>query len=76
MDFGRLLENSAEEERPGSVPPSRSNSRNASSTSLSSLKSSATEKEDPIEVSKYFVYVKVNKDRAKTRRICKLYVGS
>lgn len=55
MDFGRLLENPAEEERPGSVPPSRSNSRNASSTSLSSLKSSATEKEDPIEVSKYFV---------------------
>lgn len=50
MDFGRLLENPAEEERPGSVPPSRSNSRNASSTSLSSLKSSATEKEDPTEV--------------------------
>ncbi|XP_050579550.1 probable multidrug resistance-associated protein lethal(2)03659 isoform X2 [Bombus affinis] len=50
MDFGRLLENPAEEERPGSVPPSRSNSRNASSASLSSLKSSATEKEDPIEV--------------------------
>ncbi|XP_043593268.1 probable multidrug resistance-associated protein lethal(2)03659 isoform X2 [Bombus pyrosoma] len=50
MDFGRLLENPAEEERPGSVPASRSNSRNASSTSLSSLKSSATEKEDPAEV--------------------------
>lgn len=50
MDFGRLLENPAEEERSGSVPASRSNSRNASSTSLSSLKSSVTEKEDPTEV--------------------------
>ncbi|XP_060815467.1 probable multidrug resistance-associated protein lethal(2)03659 isoform X2 [Bombus pascuorum] len=50
MDFGRLLENPTEEERSGSVPASRSNSRNASSTSLSSLKSSATEKEDPTEV--------------------------
>lgn len=55
MDFGRLLENPTEEERSGSVPASRSNSRNASSTSLSSLKSSATEKEDPTEVSKYYV---------------------
>ncbi|CAD1479365.1 unnamed protein product, partial [Heterotrigona itama] len=51
MDFGTLLDDPAnEEERSGSAPPSRSNSRNASSTSLSSLKSNTTEKTEPIEV--------------------------
>lgn len=53
MDFGKLLDDPAdEEERSGSGPPSRSNSYNASSTSLSSLKSNATDKTEPVEVSK------------------------
>ncbi|XP_033334914.2 ATP-binding cassette sub-family C member 4 isoform X1 [Megalopta genalis] len=52
IDFGRLAENQAveEEERKVSAPPSRSNSRNASITSLSSHMSSGTEKLDPVEV--------------------------
>ncbi|KOC62515.1 putative multidrug resistance-associated protein lethal(2)03659 [Habropoda laboriosa] len=52
IDFGRLLENQPEdvEERSGSGPPSRTTSRNASISSLSSLKSNATEKDDPVEV--------------------------
>ncbi|XP_012339261.1 probable multidrug resistance-associated protein lethal(2)03659 [Apis florea] len=52
MDFGRLLEKESEEEeqRSGSNPPSRTTSRNASITSLSSLKSNASEKNDPVEV--------------------------
>ncbi|XP_017887469.1 multidrug resistance-associated protein 4-like isoform X2 [Ceratina calcarata] len=52
IDFGRLLENPEEEEgrAAGSSPPSRSNSRNASISSLSSLKSTSTEKDDPLEV--------------------------
>ncbi|XP_078047115.1 putative multidrug resistance-associated protein lethal(2)03659 [Augochlora pura] len=52
IDFGRLAENQAaeEEERKLSAPPSRSNSRNASITSLSSYMSSGTEKLDPVEV--------------------------
>ena len=54
MDFGRLLENdpAEEEERSHSGPPSRSNSQNASSTSLSSMRSTMTEKTEPVEVSK------------------------
>ncbi|XP_043798878.1 probable multidrug resistance-associated protein lethal(2)03659 [Apis laboriosa] len=52
MDFGRLLEKESEEEeqRSGSNPPSRTTSRNASVTSLSSLKSNASEKNDPVEI--------------------------
>ncbi|XP_003699343.2 putative multidrug resistance-associated protein lethal(2)03659 isoform X2 [Megachile rotundata] len=52
IDFGRLLENQPndEEQKSGSAPPSRSTSRNASISSLSSLKSSIAEKDDPIEV--------------------------
>ncbi|XP_076757725.1 putative multidrug resistance-associated protein lethal(2)03659 isoform X1 [Xylocopa sonorina] len=51
IDFGRLLENEPDENEPsGSAPPSRSTSRNASITSLSSLKSNLTEKDDPTEV--------------------------
>ncbi|CAK9828719.1 Probable multidrug resistance-associated protein lethal(2)03659 [Anthophora retusa] len=52
IDFGRLLENEPEdeEERTASGPPSRTTSRNASISSLSSLKSNTTEKDDPVEV--------------------------
>lgn len=53
IDFGRLAENQAadeEERRVSSGPPSRSNSRNASITSLSSYMSTGTEKLDPVEV--------------------------
>ncbi|CAL7941040.1 unnamed protein product [Xylocopa violacea] len=51
IDFGRLLANEPDENEPsGSAPPSRSTSRNASITSLSSLKSNLTEKDDPVEV--------------------------
>lgn len=52
MDFGRLLENdpAEEEERSASGPPTRSNSQNASSTSLSSMKSNITERTEPVEV--------------------------
>ncbi|XP_053998577.1 probable multidrug resistance-associated protein lethal(2)03659 isoform X1 [Hylaeus anthracinus] len=52
VDFGRLLENPPplEEERSGTAPPSRSNSRNGSITSLSSFMSSVTDKLDPVEV--------------------------
>lgn len=55
MDFGRLLEKESEEEeqRSGSNPPSRTTSRNASVTSLSSLKSNTSEKNDPVEVCSY-----------------------
>ncbi|XP_076244312.1 putative multidrug resistance-associated protein lethal(2)03659 isoform X2 [Calliopsis andreniformis] len=51
IDFGRLLENQPlmEEEKTLSAAPSRSNSRTASITSLSSYKSNATEIEGPIE---------------------------
>lgn len=52
MDFGRLLEKeSEEEEQQSSNPPSRTTSRNTSVTSLSSLKSNTSEKNDPVEVS-------------------------
>lgn len=53
IDFGRLAENEAadeEERKLSSVPPSRSNSRNASITSLSSYMSTGTENLDPVEV--------------------------
>lgn len=53
VDFGRLLENEAhaeEGERSASAPPSRSNSRNASISSLNSYQSTITDKMDPIEV--------------------------
>ncbi|XP_076291879.1 putative multidrug resistance-associated protein lethal(2)03659 isoform X2 [Lasioglossum baleicum] len=53
IDFGRLAENQAadeEERKLSSAPPSRSNSRNASITSLSSYMSTGTEKLDPVEV--------------------------
>lgn len=66
MDFGRLLEKESEEEeqRSGSNPPSRTTSRNASITSLSSLKSNASEKNDPVEVS-MFVKGKKKKNKYK-----------
>ncbi|XP_076648686.1 putative multidrug resistance-associated protein lethal(2)03659 isoform X2 [Halictus rubicundus] len=53
IDFGRLAENQdpeEEERKLSSAPPSRSNSRNASITSLSSYMSTGTEKLDPVEV--------------------------
>lgn len=59
MDFGRLLEKeSEEEEQRSSNPPSRTTSRNTSVTSLSSLKSNTSEKNDPVEVS---VFIKKKK---------------
>ncbi|XP_076634046.1 putative multidrug resistance-associated protein lethal(2)03659 [Colletes latitarsis] len=52
VDFGRLLENqpSLDTERSASAAPSRSNSRNASITSLSSYDSKTTDSVDPVEV--------------------------
>lgn len=52
MDFGRLLEKESEEEEQqrSSNPPSRTTSRHASVTSLSSIKSNTSEKNDPVEV--------------------------
>jgi len=53
VDFGRLLENPAEEKpsQPPSAPASRSNSRTASITSLSSFMTNDTSKQDePDEV--------------------------
>lgn len=61
MDFGRLLEKeSEEEEQQSSNPPSRTTSRNTSVTSLSSLKSNTSEKNDPVEVS---VFIKRKKKK-------------
>ncbi|KAG9435895.1 multidrug resistance-associated protein lethal [Apis mellifera carnica] len=52
MDFGRLLEKESEEEEQqrSSNPPSRTTSRHASVTSLSSIKSNTSEKNDPVEI--------------------------
>lgn len=61
MDFGRLLEKeSEEEEQRSSNPPSRTTSRNTSVTSLSSLKSNTSEKNDPVEVSVFIKRKKKN----------------
>lgn len=61
MDFGRLLEKeSEEEEQQSSNPPSRTTSRNTSVTSLSSLKSNTSEKNDPVEVSVFIKRKKKN----------------
>ncbi|XP_017763434.1 PREDICTED: probable multidrug resistance-associated protein lethal(2)03659 isoform X2 [Eufriesea mexicana] len=51
-DFGRLLENQSTDggEKSGSAPASRSTSRHASITSLSSVKTNTSEIEDPVEV--------------------------
>ncbi|KZC06945.1 Multidrug resistance-associated protein 4 [Dufourea novaeangliae] len=65
IDFGRLVENQAlgEAERRASVGvPSRSNSRNASITSLSSHASAATEMIDPVEVAETRTKGKVSGD--------------
>ncbi|OAD52995.1 hypothetical protein WN48_11081 [Eufriesea mexicana] len=50
-DFGRLLENQSTDggEKSGSAPASRSTSRHASITSLSSVKTNTSEIEDPVE---------------------------
>lgn len=71
MDFGRLLENNPteEEERSHSGPPSRSNSQNASSTSLSSIKSSITERTEPVEVSK-----RVHRNERSSKRKLETYM--
>lgn len=52
VDFGRLLETQAktDEHPPSSAPPSRSNSRTASITSLSSFMTTDTIRDDPDEV--------------------------
>lgn len=51
VDFGRLSANQTEEEeRAASAPPSRSNSRNASTTSLKSYMSDENDGLDPVEV--------------------------
>lgn len=54
VDFGRLLENQAKMDEKSSQPPSapvsRSNSRTASITSLSSFLTNETSKEEPDEV--------------------------
>ena len=52
VDFGRLLESQppAEEMKSTSAPPSRSNSRTASITSLNSYMSTVTETQEPVEV--------------------------
>ncbi|XP_071557607.1 probable multidrug resistance-associated protein lethal(2)03659 [Temnothorax nylanderi] len=54
VDFGRLLENQAKTDekssRPPSAPVSRSNSRTASITSLSSFMTNETSKQEPEEV--------------------------
>lgn len=54
VDFGRLLENQAKTDekssRPPSAPVSRSNSRTASITSLSSFMTNETSKQEPDEV--------------------------
>ncbi|XP_034175482.2 putative multidrug resistance-associated protein lethal(2)03659 isoform X2 [Osmia lignaria lignaria] len=69
IDFGRLMEKQPldeEEKRTASGPPSRSTSRNASISSLSSLKSSIGEKDDPVEVAE---------TRSKGRVSGKVYSG-
>jgi len=53
VDFGRLLENQTKTEKsshPPSAPVSRSNSRTASISSLSSFMTNDTSKQEPDEV--------------------------